>query len=626
MNNRWVWVTWVLVGVTCSCSSDLAPETTAPWTVGDLIVRTAPDGYHLRWTATGDDGNAGRAARYDIRYFVGDLKANWGAAQSAPSPPKPSNPGRPDSLTLSGIGEGPFQFGIKVGDERGNWSAISNLVTASIDVTPPSPITNLSVRSTFQGFYLNWTAPSDNLAGKATRYEIRYAAGNLAGNWDSSPIAPNNVIPALAGHADSASVLGIGIGPWEIGIKSVDASGNWSGLSNVITTTIPQDLTPPAAVTNLVVDLVTEQSVVLMWTASGDDGSIGQATSYDVRYSLSPITSSNFYEAPRVSWSGSAEPNGNPQLFTVPNLQTGAYYFAVRALDEAENASDMSEVAFAGTSVPVQLTFQDTTFTLSSPDWSPDGQWIAYTTNWGIYSYTTQEIYVMPAAGGASARYTWAPYGASAAAWSPDGTRFAMSTRPEDESGRTVIAVANAQPGGTYEVIGDPGLPWRNVRGARWSRDGARIAYIASTFNPPEAVGSIMHTVAASGGSSSVVLGDGTWAIGGLDWSPDGTRIVYSSNQDGASHLWLIAPEGGDPTPLSLATGGGPRWSPDGSKIAYIKDRQLWIVYAGGEHPAQVTFDTNRDVNSLTWSPDNATIAFAAYVGQFPNLWRMRVK
>ena len=34
--------------------------------------------------------------------------------------------------------------------------------------------------------------------------------------------------------------------------------------------------------------------VTLTWTASGDDGSTGRATQYDLRYSLSTITSTNF--------------------------------------------------------------------------------------------------------------------------------------------------------------------------------------------------------------------------------------------------------------------------------------------------------------------------------------------
>ena len=127
-----------LIGV--SCTSDMAPETTPPWTIGDLSVRTTPQGFHLLWTTTGDDGNIGRAAQYDIRYAAGNLASTWTSAQVVPSPPKPSSPSHPDSVTVTGIGLGPWQFGVRIGDERGNWSEISNIVTATIDTVPPSAI------------------------------------------------------------------------------------------------------------------------------------------------------------------------------------------------------------------------------------------------------------------------------------------------------------------------------------------------------------------------------------------------------------------------------------------------------------------------------------------------------
>ena len=427
----------------------------------------------------------------------------------------------------------------------------------------------------------------------------------------------------MPGHPDSASVLGIGIGPWEIAVKSVDASGNVSAISNVVTTTIPEDLTPPSGVTDLSVDLVTEQSVVLMWTGSGDDGSMGQAYAYDVRYSPSPITSENFYDATRAQWSGTPQPFGARQLFTVPNLQTATYYFTIRALDEAENASEISNLVSAETSVPVQLTFQDTTHSLSAPDWSPDGSKIVYTSDMQITTYNNPAIYVIPSSGGTSVRYTSDPKGPQQASWSPDGVKFVLSIFPDMQSGRTVLAVANAQPNAPITVIADPGFPARNVWSGRWSPDGTRIAFIGSTFNPPEPVGSIMYMVAPDGANLQPILGNASWAIAGLDWSPDGTKIVYSSNQDGAYRLWVMPSAGGEATPL--VPGASPRWSPDGKKIAYSRDKQLWIVYATGENATQVIFDINKAFYTPAWSPDGKWLAYISWIANIPNLWRVRV-
>ena len=50
------------------------------------------------------------------------------------------------------------------------------------------------------------------------------------------------------------------------------------------------DTTPPADVTDLAVVGATTDSVTLSWTAPGDDGDVGTAATYDIRYSTSPIT------------------------------------------------------------------------------------------------------------------------------------------------------------------------------------------------------------------------------------------------------------------------------------------------------------------------------------------------
>src|SRR5690242_17292972 len=45
----------------------------------------------------------------------------------------------------------------------------------------------------------------------------------------------------------------------------------------------------------------TATAATLTWTAPGDDANTGQASSYDLRYSTSPITASNFSQMTPVS-------------------------------------------------------------------------------------------------------------------------------------------------------------------------------------------------------------------------------------------------------------------------------------------------------------------------------------
>src|SRR4029077_9471064 len=52
---------------------------------------------------------------------------------------------------------------------------------------------------------------------------------------------------------------------------------------------INPDLTPPAPVTDLQVVSIQPTQIGLTWTASGDDGTVGTATSYQLRWSTAPI-------------------------------------------------------------------------------------------------------------------------------------------------------------------------------------------------------------------------------------------------------------------------------------------------------------------------------------------------
>lgn len=88
------------------------------------------------------------------------------------------------------------------------------------------------------------------------------------------------------------------------------------------------------------------QTITLQWTAPGDDGWTGQAMMYDVRCSRTPITALNYMFAQRVSTTLLPGPAGTKQTLSVVGLTPGVdYYFAVRAVDEAGNWAQISNVA-----------------------------------------------------------------------------------------------------------------------------------------------------------------------------------------------------------------------------------------------------------------------------------------
>src|SRR5690606_28834307 len=60
----------------------------------------------------------------------------------------------------------------------------------------------------------------------------------------------------------------------------------------------------------------------------------------------------------------------------------------------------------------------------SDPHFSPDGRWLAFTSN----RDGVEAVYVMPAAGGEQRRLTWYPAPSYARGWTPDGTRILYAT------------------------------------------------------------------------------------------------------------------------------------------------------------------------------------------------------
>lgn len=54
-------------------------------------------------------------------------------------------------------------------------------------------------------------------------------------------------------------------------------------------------------------------------------------------------------------------------------------------------------------------------------------------------------------------------------------------------------------------------------------------------------------------------------------WSPDGKRIVFTSDRAGAPQVWQLPPEGGEPQALSPAGAAWPVYSLDGSQLYFVR-------------------------------------------------------
>lgn len=236
---------------------------------------------------------------------------------------------------------------------------------------------------------LNWTAPGDDgTVGRATTYDIRYRTVAIAGTdtttwWNAATQVTGEPAPGTAGAADSMRVRGLSpLTTYYFMIRAADEVPNWSGYSNVAVRSTSGDATAPATIADLSVTGTTGTSISVRWTAPGDDGTTGTATSYDVRYSTSTITSANWSSALQATGEPAPAAAGTSQSFTISGLSgSRTYYVAIKTTDDAGNISVLSNVVNGTTSDTVApAPVRD----LSRTDALPDSEMLASADTGGV--------------------------------------------------------------------------------------------------------------------------------------------------------------------------------------------------------------------------------------------------
>ena len=112
-------------------------------------------------------------------------------------------------------------------------------------------------------------------------------------------------------------------------------------------------------------------------------------------------------------------------------------------------------------------------------------------------------------------------------------------------------------------------------------------------------------------------------------WSPDETRLVFSSSRTGSRNLWVARDPSVAPAPLTsgVTIDERPAIAPDRRTIAFVSDRNgrrgIWTVSIDGGTPRFVA--AADVVDTLAWSPDGKRIVFAAPTADAPGLMLMDV-
>ncbi|MEK7331097.1 MAG: S8 family serine peptidase, partial [Candidatus Eisenbacteria bacterium] len=223
-----------------------------------------------------------------------------------------------------------------------------------LDEVPPLAIADLAAGAvTATSAELRWTAPRDDgPLGRASQYEIRRALFPLTEtNFGSTTLVGGAPTPAAASAPESLIVPGLAEGTtYYFALRSQDAAGNVSLISNVLQgTTI---IGAPAPVTDLRVTARADSSISFAWTATGDDGVVGRPRVYAVRAALQPLDEASFVTAPlqRVV-SATVDAGGTEALVFRGLTAATTYWFALKAVDDANNPSLLSNVVATQTEV-----------------------------------------------------------------------------------------------------------------------------------------------------------------------------------------------------------------------------------------------------------------------------------
>ncbi|HXI55893.1 MAG TPA: discoidin domain-containing protein, partial [Polyangia bacterium] len=339
----------------CATTPGMPPATVTDLTVAGMTAATAT----LTFTAPGADGNVGIAARYELRQSAARINAaNWDAATVVAGVSAPQPAGAMETVLVTGLtGVTKYYFAVRATDGAGNTAAISNNASGTTaDNIPPGRVTDLTAATNSGAsgsLQLTWTAPGDNgMGGKAAHYDLRVSPQPIDDStWAAAtPIAVP--APQTGGTVERPVITGLtNEQQLYVALKTVDRDGNTSPLSNVASARTRDEA--PGAITDLTVisgggHSIGNATLVVQWTASGDDGSNGAATSYELRYATATITTANFAAATLLGPGATPvpAPARTVQQATLTGLGVGVkYYVAMKATDDRGNVSALSNVA-----------------------------------------------------------------------------------------------------------------------------------------------------------------------------------------------------------------------------------------------------------------------------------------
>jgi dipeptidyl aminopeptidase/acylaminoacyl peptidase len=294
---------------------------------------------------------------------------------------------------------------------------------------------------------------------------------------------------------------------------------------------------------------------------------------------------------------------------------------------------------------------------VSDVQFSPNERHIAYTvalndrpgrpySQLWIMDLSTQKSLRVGGEKDTSSRPRWSPDGKMIAFVGGEGEKHGLSYVRADGSGQTFLAEMS----GTNSPLPGQGEDFT------WSPDSKTLAYVSSSAGPetqaaagdPMVITRYLYKPTATEGLTHFndnkrlhiysvdiatkqqhQLTTGTYDEHSVDWSPDGSEIVFASNRepnaDEFFHYDLFALKLLDGSirriTASERTEYAPKWSPDGKSIAFLgtkrgvtdrettmEDTHAWLIDSDGSHRREIGASIDNRQHSLHWVPDGSAV------------------
>ena len=251
----------------------------------------------------------------------------------------------------------------------------------------------------------------------------------------------------------------------------------------------------------------------------------------------------------------------------------------------------------------------------SLPAFSPDGRWVAFKRGKAV---TGHQIYLVATAGGAPKLLRDSVSGLiNGLDWVSDGSAVVFA----------------------FQGLGGKGLESVSLDGGKVSRlragenSAISVSIAGRSLVYTDYPGTNCNIWRMPGPASNDPSASHTKVLDStqMDWqqriSPDGTKLAFTSWRSGYPTVWICDVDGNPCSKLTDDGSGGPSWSPDGTSIAYTaddeeKNRDVYIIGVDGGFARRLT-TAKSDEGFPSWSEDGLWIYFTSNRTGERQIWKI---